>query len=63
MPQDGFSGGFVVCIWKSVSVQLDWSDRLTGHDHLSGFNQDDLSTRDRDIAYLTGVSYAGMTPL
>lgn len=37
--------------------------RACGHDHLSGFNHDDLSTWDRDIAYLTGVNYAGMTPL
>ncbi|MCI0711692.1 MAG: glutamate synthase-related protein [Chloroflexi bacterium] len=37
--------------------------RACGHDHLSGFNLDDLTTWNRDIAYLTGIPYAGVTPL
>jgi glutamate synthase domain-containing protein 2 len=37
--------------------------RACGHDHLSGFNFDDLTTWNRDIAYLTGIPYAGVTPL
>ena len=37
--------------------------RACSHDHLSKFNIDDLTTWDRDIAYLTGIAYAGVTPL
>ncbi len=37
--------------------------RACGHDHLGKFNQDDLSTWNRDIAYLTGIRYAGVIPL
>ena len=37
--------------------------RACGHDHLSKFNQEDLSTWNRDIAYLTGIRYAGVIPL
>jgi glutamate synthase domain-containing protein 2/nitrite reductase/ring-hydroxylating ferredoxin subunit len=37
--------------------------RACGHDHLSKFSAGDLTTFDRDIAYLTGVSYAGVVPL
>jgi hypothetical protein len=37
--------------------------RACGHDHLSGFCPDDLSTWSRDMAYLTGVAYGGVTPL
>lgn len=37
--------------------------RACGHSHLNQFNQDDLSTWNRDIAYLTGIRYAGVTPL
>lgn len=37
--------------------------RACGHDHLSGFGASDLTTWKRDVAYLTGVSYAGVTPL
>jgi methylamine---glutamate N-methyltransferase subunit C len=34
--------------------------RACGHDGLHGFNQDDLTTWKRDIADLTGVSWAGV---
>ncbi|HKJ01636.1 MAG TPA: hypothetical protein VJ997_04255, partial [Longimicrobiales bacterium] len=37
--------------------------RACGHDHLGGFRRDDLSTWNRDLAYLTGVPYAGVVPL
>jgi nitrite reductase/ring-hydroxylating ferredoxin subunit len=37
--------------------------RACGHDHLSGFAVDDLTTFRRDVASLTGVSYAGVAPL
>jgi glutamate synthase domain-containing protein 2 len=37
--------------------------RACGHSHLSQFCLDDLTTWKRDIAYLTGVTYAGVTPL
>lgn len=37
--------------------------RACGHHHLNQFCMDDLSTWNRDIAYLTGISYAGVTPL
>jgi hypothetical protein len=34
--------------------------RACGHDHLSKFSLDDLTTLDRDVAALTGVRYAGV---
>lgn len=37
--------------------------RACGHAHLNQFCLDDLTTWKRDIAYLTGVSYGGVTPL
>ncbi|MFT5585147.1 MAG: glutamate synthase domain-containing protein 2, partial [Cognaticolwellia sp.] len=37
--------------------------RACGHDELSGFCVHDLTTFDRDIAYLTGVAYGGVVPL
>jgi len=37
--------------------------RACGHDNLSDFNINDLTTYNRDLAYLTGVPYAGVTPL
>ena len=37
--------------------------RACGHNHLSRFSQDDLTTWNRDIAYLTGIAYGGVTPL
>ena len=37
--------------------------RACGHTHLNQFNSDDLTTSVRDIAYLTGVKYAGVVPL
>jgi len=37
--------------------------RACGHHHLNEFCRDDLSTWNRDIAYLTGVRYAGVVPL
>jgi glutamate synthase domain-containing protein 2 len=37
--------------------------RACGHGHLGEFRREDLTTWKRDIAYLTGVSYAGVVPL
>ncbi|MFQ5581211.1 MAG: glutamate synthase-related protein [Mariprofundaceae bacterium] len=37
--------------------------RACGHASLSEFNQHDLTTWKREIAHLTGVKYAGVTPL
>ena len=37
--------------------------RACGHDHLQQFQLDDLTTYDRDLAYLTGVPYAGVVAL
>jgi glutamate synthase domain-containing protein 2/nitrite reductase/ring-hydroxylating ferredoxin subunit len=37
--------------------------RACGHDDLRGFDVHDLTTFDRDIAYLTGVAYGGVVPL
>jgi glutamate synthase domain-containing protein 2 len=37
--------------------------RACGHTHLNQFCPDDLTTWKRDMAYLTGVSYGGITPL
>ncbi len=35
--------------------------RACGHNHLNQFNQDDLATWKRDMAYLSGVNYAGFS--
>ena len=37
--------------------------RACGHDHLNQFCLDDLSTFDREMAYLAGIPYGGMSPL
>ncbi len=37
--------------------------RACGHDHLNQFTRDDLTTWNRDMAYLSGVPYVGVTPL
>ena len=37
--------------------------RACGHTHLNQFNIHDLTTWKREVAYLTGVSYAGVVPL
>lgn len=37
--------------------------RACGHHRLSDFHPGDLTTFNRDLAYLTGVAYAGVTPL
>lgn len=37
--------------------------RACGHSHLNQFSIDDLATLNRDMAYLTGVEYAGVVPL
>ena len=37
--------------------------RACGHRHIRDFRVNDLTTWDRDIAYLTGIRYAGVTPI
>ncbi len=37
--------------------------RACGHDHLNQFNKDDITTFDRDMAYLTGIKYGGAISL
>ncbi len=37
--------------------------RACGHTHLNQFRREDLTTFDRDMAYLTGTNYGGVTPL
>ena len=37
--------------------------RACGHRHLRQFSRDDLTTWKRDVAYLTGIAYAGVVPL
>ena len=37
--------------------------RACGHTHFSQFNHHDLTTWKREVAYLTGVNYAGVVPL
>ncbi|MFN8052165.1 MAG: glutamate synthase-related protein [Acidimicrobiales bacterium] len=37
--------------------------RACGHDHLDQFDVSDLTTFDRDMAYLTGISYGGVVAL
>ena len=37
--------------------------RACGHSHLNQFSLDDLTTYQRDMAYLTGIPYGGVTPL
>jgi len=37
--------------------------RACGHSRLDQFCMNDLTTWSRDIAYMTGVAYAGVTPL
>ena len=37
--------------------------RACAHRHLAEFHPGDLTTFNRDVAYLTGVAYAGVTPL
>lgn len=38
-------------------------DRACGHDHLGGFERRDLTTWNRDMAWLSGVSYSGVVSL
>lgn len=37
--------------------------RACGHTHLNQFRVEDLTTFDRELAYLSGVRYGGVTPL
>jgi len=37
--------------------------RACEHDHLNQFNKDDITTFDRDMAFLTGIKYGGSVPI
>jgi glutamate synthase domain-containing protein 2 len=37
--------------------------RACSHDHLSQFNIDDLTTFNRDMAYLSGIKYGGVVSI
>ncbi len=37
--------------------------RACGHERLADFSRDDLTTWDRDLAYLSGVPYGGVVPI
>ena len=53
-----------LCNYFEATVELmQVLARACGHDHLSQFCHDDLTTWKRDVAYLTGVAYGGVTPL
>ncbi len=53
-----------LCNWFEASVHLmQVLARACGHTSLSGFNREDLTTWDRDMAYLSGVPYGGVVPL
>jgi glutamate synthase domain-containing protein 2 len=48
----------------SASVELmQVMARACGHDHLNKFTQADLATWHREMAYLSGVRYSGITAL
>jgi glutamate synthase domain-containing protein 2 len=50
--------------WFEATVELmKLLARACGHARLADFEPRDLTTWNRDLAYLTGVSYAGVTPL
>ena len=50
--------------WFGATVQLmQVMARACGHQRLSELCMDDLTTWKRDIAHLTGVPYAGVTPI
>jgi len=50
--------------WFAATVELmQVLARACGHRRLADFSLGDLTTWDRDMAYLTGVSYAGVVPL
>ena len=50
--------------WFEATVELmQVMARACGHDHLSGFELRDLTTWKRDVAWLTGVAYAGVVPI
>jgi glutamate synthase domain-containing protein 2/nitrite reductase/ring-hydroxylating ferredoxin subunit len=49
--------------WFEATVELmQVLARACGHGHLNQFGLDDLTTWSRDMAYLTGIQYAGVVP-
>ena len=49
--------------FKASTELMEVLARACGHTHLGQFSQHDLTTWKRDVAYLTGVKYAGVVPL
>jgi len=49
--------------FRSATELMQILARACGHTHLNQFVKDDLTTFDRDIAYLTGIAYGGVVPL
>ena len=49
--------------FRAAVVLMQILARACGHTHLNQFAVSDLTTFDRDMAYLTGVKYAGVVPL
>jgi glutamate synthase domain-containing protein 2 len=49
--------------WFQATVELmKVLARACGHAHVRDFGPDDLTTWNRDMAYLAGIRYAGVTP-
>jgi glutamate synthase domain-containing protein 2 len=49
--------------FESATHLMQVMARACGHSHLNQFSVSDLTTWNRDMAYLTGVSYGGVVPL
>ncbi len=49
--------------FESATHLMQVMARACGHSHLNQFSASDLTTWNRDMAYLTGVSYGGVVPL
>ena len=49
--------------FESASHLMQVMARACGHTHLNQFSVSDLTTWNRDMAYLTGIPYGGVTPL
>ena len=49
--------------FRSATELMQILARACGHTHLNQFVKDDLTTFNRDIAYLTGIAYGGVVPL
>jgi methylamine---glutamate N-methyltransferase subunit C len=48
--------------FEATAALMSVMARATGHDHLRQFSSFDLTTFDREMAHLTGISYGGVRP-